>query len=313
MPGARPLISLRLVERGLPQGEIPLPDLIDIAAATQKFVRQIAGSVVGRRGPGAPSKSIADAASLRLVGLKAGSTILEIAGAEAGASTLEYNMPTDLTEITFNLMVDSLSAISSFAPGPDPELPAGFDKQLTKDLDTWLRSVRKYESVGLTSSIRGQHRETVTSAPEARARLKALTPQTPLPFVSPTEQALRGELYALNLNTGSFHIEDDTGHKIRTVVPVHLRADAAALISRRVSAIGQPELDDAGRLRSFRVNSLHAAPDLGGLTEQTAFFEPHPLTGPSAGGMPRGTEEWAIEGLSEHESSGFIRAIASLR
>jgi hypothetical protein len=54
--------------------------------------------------------------------------------------------------------------------------------------------------------------------------------------VSPHLQALAGRLYALNLNTGTFSIEDDTGREIRLTVPSDVRTP------RRLSLVGAFEL-----------------------------------------------------------------------
>ncbi len=311
MTDDRPIIRLRLEADNVPEGEIALSDLARIAGATQKILRQIAGNLVGQRGPGAPRKGVTEASSLRLVGLRAGSTILEIAGAETDWDALEYGIPTDLTELSFDLLVGGLSAISS--DETQPELPVGFDKQLVDDLDDWLKSVRKYKSVAFESQVRNQTKSVNTVPMQARVRLHALNPQPALPFVSPTEQALEGRLYALNLNTGSFSIEDDAGHKIRTDVPPGLRADAAVLISRRVRAVGKPELDEAGRLKAFAVSRLGPAPDLAGLSEQKGFFEPHELEVKSPAGESGTLDDWAIRNLSDEEADDFMDALTALR
>jgi hypothetical protein len=311
MSEERPLIRLRLERDDLPQGEIALTDLAKIADATQRFVRQIAGNVVGQRGPGAQRKGVADASSLRLVGLKPGSTILEIAGAEPAQDALEYDIPTDLTELTFDLLVGGLSAVAS--SDPRPELPVGYDTRLVNDLDDWLRSMRGYKSVAIESQVAGTARSVRTTPRQARNRLHDLSPQPVLPFVSPTEQALEGKLYALNLNTGSFYIEDDAGHRIRTVLPVDLRDDAATFVSRRVHAVGKPEFEESGRLKLFNVSELGPAPDFAGLAEQRGFFEAHALVATPPAGDAGSLDDWAIAGLSDEEAEDFMDAISSLR
>jgi hypothetical protein len=307
----RPLIRVRLDADDIPDGEIALADLAKVASSTQKFLRQIAGNLVGQRGPGAPRKGVIEASSLRLVGLKPGSTILEIAGADIASHALDYDIPTDLTELSFDMLVGGLSAISS--DDPQPDLPVGFDKQLVDDLDDWLKSVRQYKSVALEAQVRSKTKVVKTVPRRARARLHNLSPQPVLPFVSPTEQALEGKLYALNLNTGSFSIEDDAGHKIRTNLPPELRSDAAVLINRRVRAIGKPELDESGRIKVFAVSSLGPAPDLAGLSEQKGFFDPHELDVKPPAGESGSLDEWAIGELSDEEADDFMDALATLR
>lgn len=311
MTDDRPLIRLRLEADDLPEGEIALSDLAKIAGATQKILRQMAGNLVGQRGPGAPRKGVIEASSLRLVGLRPGSTILEIAGAEIDWDALDYDIPTDLTELSLGLLVGGLSAVSS--DDSQSDLPAGFDKQLVNDLDEWLKSVRKYKSVTLESQVHNETKVVKTIPMQARVRLHDLNPQPALPFVSPTEQALEGRLYALNLNTGSFSIEDDAGHKIRTDVSPKARDDAAVLINRRVRAIGKPDVDEAGRLKAFAVTRIGPAPDLAGLSEQKGFFEPHELDVKPPAGESGALDEWAIRSLSEEEADDFMDALTALR
>jgi len=310
MATERPVIRLRLVADDVPEGEIALSELVRIAGATQTFVRQIVGNLVGQRGPGAPRKAVSEASQLRLVGLKPGSTILEIAGAPPIEDFLEYDIPTDLTDITFGLLMGGVSALAAADRSP-PELPVGYDHRLVGDFDIWLKSMSNYKSVAFESRVGGRTVTTITSPSVARRRLKSVSPQPVLPFVSPTQQALEGRLYALNLNTGSFHIEDDAGHKIRTVVPTGVRDDASVLVSRRVRAVGKPELDEVGRIRSFQVERIGAAPDMAGLSQQKSFFEAHELEVKPPVGERGNLNEWAISGLSEVEAESFMAALTA--
>lgn len=116
----------------------------------------------------------------------------------------------------------------------------------------------------------------------------------------------------MNLNTGSFSIEDDAGHEIRLKVPDGLRRDAAGLIDLHVRAVGKPELDEAGKLRSFDVSRLELAPDSEGLSRQTGFFESHELKPPVPSDLKR-LDEWAIDDLTDEETANFMDALADLR
>lgn len=309
MANDRPLLRLRLVANNLPEGEIPLAELVRIAGATQTFVRQITGNLVGQRRPGAAAKAVAGASQLSLVGLKAGSTILEIAGAPQNADYLEYDVPTDLTDITFNLLIDGVSALASKDSQDAPEMPVGYDNRLVEDLDAWLKSMRHYELVAFESRVSGKVTNAITSPNVARTRLKDVAPQPLLPFVSSSQQELSGRLYALNLNTGSFHVEDDGGHKIRTVLRTDVRDAASTLVNRRVRAVGKPELDDVGRIRAFRVEEIGPAPDLVGLFGQESFFDKHELDVRAPAGEAGTLDDWAIGGLSGAEIEEFMSAL----
>ena len=313
MAADRPLLRLRLIADDVPEGEIALSDLARVASATQTFVRQIVGNLVGQRGPGGPSAAVGEASQLRLVGLKAGSTVLEIAGAPPLADFLEYDIPTDLTDITFGLLIDGVAALATASDAEPAELPVGFDNRLMDDFDVWLKSLRQYKSVAFETRVRGKVTEALASPSAARTRLRSVAPQPVLPFVNPTQQALEGRLYALNLNTGSFHVEDDAGHKIRTVLAPEARGNASVLVSRRVRAIGRPQLDEAGRIRSFQVDEIGPAPDLAGLSEQKSFFDVHELEVKPPLGDSGSLDEWAITDLSRAEADDFMGSLVEHR
>jgi hypothetical protein len=308
----RPLLSLRLIGGGQDDGEIRLDDLTRIAEATQTVVRRIARGMVGQRRPGRAPEPVTQATALSLVGLHKGSTVLEIAGPPMvdEQTAFEFDLPTDLGELSLRMLSEGVCALAS--DDIVPELPVGFDSSLVDDLDDWLRSLRKFESVDIESKIDGKKLNVEVQPQVARKRLRKAAPQPILPFVSPTEQVLEGKLYALNLNTGTFSIEDDAGHKIRVRVPEDLRREAATLVDHRVRAVGKPELDEMHRLRSFDVAYLELAADVAALSEQTGFFEPHDLKPPAEGDL-RDLDGWAIDGLTDEESEGFAGALVELR
>ena len=270
----RPRISLRLIGGPTEDGEIRLDDLSKIARETQALVRGLARGLVGRRSSGRPPRVIEQATALTLVGLHPGSTILEIAAPTLAANTLEAEgMPQDLGPRTLTLLYEAMEAVE----GDSTELPVGID------------------------------------AAQPILPLVGEPPAPSLPFVSPHHQALSGRLYALNLNTGTFSIEDDSGRKIRITVPDDLRDDAAIFINRRVRAVGQPVVDEAGRLTGFRVASLDPQPELEGL-DQGEFFDRHDLTPRRAVPVDEAeTDDWAIPGIPEEEANNFLTTLSELR
>jgi hypothetical protein len=309
---SRPFVSLRLEAREQQvDGEILLDDLTKIAEMTQKFVRQIARSMVGRHGPGRVSNALRDATALRLVGLREGSTVLDIAGPDLDDSQmLGIDLPVGLGELSIGMLREGFSALGEGDVAP--ELPAGYDQALVDDLDEWLRSLAPFETVALESHVADHAVEVKLQPAVARRRLKDANPQAPLPFVNAKQQMLEGMLYALNLNTGTFSIEDVVGHKIRLNVPEEVRRTAATFAGHRVQAIGDAELDERLRLKSFAVSQLDLAPDRQTLSEQTGFFDKHELSPPNEGEI-RDSEAWGIEGLSDEESTDFLAALAELR
>jgi hypothetical protein len=214
-------------------------------------------------------------------------------------------LPLDLGARALTLFADGVAALATQAP----ELPVGFDAPAVKDLDSWLRRVSEYSAVGLEATILGQHTSFELPPREARKRLRTLDAQPPIPFVNPTEQALEGTLYAVNLHTGTYSIQDDAAHTIRISVPEDLRGEAALHLGRRVRAIGRSEISEAGRLTAFTVSRLIRAPDLAALLQQASFFDAHELTAKSP---PPGQtlDGWIIHGISEDDADQFLAALS---
>lgn len=303
----RPVIRMRLRGASARDGEIPLTDLGRLADETQALVRRLARGLVGQRGPGRASFQIERSTALTLVGLHAGSTVLEIAGPVEAEDALDFgNMPLDLGDRALIMFLEGMSALGS----ADPELPVGYDAAAVNDLQAWLRSVRGYKTVELDSDIRGRRLSASIEPAKARRTVRGLQPQPSMPYVSPTEQALEGTLYALNMHTGTYSIKDDSQHTIRLKLPSEIREEAAQLINQRVRAIGRPEMDDSHRLTAFTAYQLIPAPDLAVLHQQGRFFERHDLVA-GATADDRTLNEWVIEDLSDEEVDGFLSALRS--
>lgn len=300
----RPQMRLRLsggVER---DGEIGLDELARVAEETQRLVTRLARGLTDQRGPGRTPAIIADATRLFLVGLTPGSTVLEIAGAEPALDALSAeNMPGDLGEVTLALVADSVRALSE----EEPVLPPGMDSAAVDDLDKWLRRLRPYDRVSLDVALSSGPRAVEFAPIPARQRLGSARPQPSLPFVSSSHQALYGRLYALNLRTGSFSIEDDTGHSIRLSVPEDLRPRAAQMVDSRVRAVGNARLDERRRLAGFDVANLEPVPE-SMLPAQGEFFHRHELVPKPPVGSE--IEAGIIPDLTADEIESFMAALS---
>lgn len=302
----RPRLGLRLQDSGLKDGEIRLDDVAHVAGATQKLVTRLGRGLTGHRGPGRPPKSVAAATRLYLVGLGRGSTVLEIVGSEPDSDLLDADhMPADLGELVLGLVADGILALASSQQ--QGVLPVGFDAAAVDDLDAWLRRLRGYRHVSLDVRLRATRRHAGFSPTPALTRLRELRPQPALPYVSSTHQALEGHLYALNLRTGSFHIEDDARHSVRLSVPADLRSHAAGMVESRVRAIGTPQVDESGRLVGFDVADFFSAPEFEP-SAQESFFERHTLA--TSTRQEDAIEAGVVQDLSDEEVSSFIAALA---
>jgi hypothetical protein len=300
----RPLLRLRLTDDKYPDGEIPLQDLAQIATETQRTVRRLGRALVARPGPGRATSPIEEATELSLVGLEKGSTVLKIAGPDIRADQLALDeMPPDLSERALEIFVDGLEALNEGAP----VMPLGFDEIAKKSVSSWLQRMRKFHTVGISLQAGTHSKESEINPATARSRLRTVQVQPSVPFVTATEQAVEGILYSLNIRTGTYGIEDDSGQRIRLNLPDEIRSEAAVLVTRRVRAIGNAEIDERGRLRSFKVSSFHSAPAIEGI-EQGRFFQRHPLNPPPAVSDDLG--RWAIQGLSEEEADSFLASLS---
>jgi hypothetical protein len=261
--------------------------------------------MIDDRASGRPRHNISDATTLSLIGLRSGSTVLDIALPEAAADTLmAEDMPQELGEMALTVLAESLAELGE--NDVEPILPVGVDDKAAEDIDDWLRVLRTYSMVSIDAQLsRGIiHAELIPQ--EARARLKRATRQPSLPFVSADNQALTGKLYALNLRTGTFTIEDDARHSIRLTVPEDLRGEAAQLVNTRVRAFGRASLDDRHRLATFNVAALEQMPDL---ADQKAFFERHDLVVPPRGIEQADLAQGVIADLSDDEIAEFMGAL----
>jgi hypothetical protein len=186
-------------------------------------------------------------------------------------------------------------------------LPVNVDQPAIAALDNLLLSLHSYKRVTVDANLDERRRSVAIEPRLARASLRRAQSQPSLPFVSAHHQVLSGRLYALNLRTGIFSIEDDSGHSIRISVSEELRSEAAQLVDTRVRALGRASMDNRHRLRSFEVEALEPVPvNLIG-TQDRLFREPQALaaTQPLTGSLGMGI----IPDLAEDEIAAFVAAL----
>jgi hypothetical protein len=302
---ARPALHLRLTGQSERDGEISLTELAKVAEEAQLVVTRIARGMIDHRASGRPRQNIAEATALSLIGLRSGSTVLDIALPEAAADTfIEQHMPPGLGEMALMVLVESLEVLGE--DDERPVLPVGIDDEGSKNIDTWLRALRGYSHIEINAQLSDVTVQAHIVPQDARSSLKRATSQPSLPYVSADNQALTGKLYALNLRTGTFKIEDDARHSIRLTVPEDLRDEAAQLVNRRVRAFGNASLDYRHRLVSFHVAAFEPLPDL---VDQKAFFERHDLVLPSRTIAQADLAEGVITDLSDDEIATFMAAL----
>ena len=301
----RPTLRLRLSGRNVRDGEMPLADLAKVADQTQRVVTRIARGLIDDRSPGPTPGNVADATTLFLIGLGRGSIVLDIALSAPTQDTLNaQGMPIQLGEIAITALAESLEILSE--DESTPVLPVGIDDKAVEDIDDWLRTLRDYQHVTIDAELSNSSFQAEIVPRDARKKLKNATSQPAMPYISADHQAITGRLYALNLRTGTFRIEDDAHHSIRLTVPEDMRSEAAQLIDAKVRAIGKVSLDEHHRLLSFNVAALEELPDL---IDQLAFFERHELVEPPRIITSDELGQGVIPDLSDDEIDDFMAAL----
>jgi hypothetical protein len=295
----RPLLRLRLHGGPFEPGEPPLGDLARLLEDTQAVARCFGRRVAGRSTRGRRPSVVPAATQLKLVGLDTAgdATLLDLAGVDAPAGGLLGDaLPLDLGARALFAFVDSLTALTE----RDPELPVGFDEDIRYGLDNWLRRVRRFDRVVVSVSVGGVARGCELDAATAREVLAALDLPPHEPPVPSARHAVEGILYALNLHTGTYAVEDDHGQRIRLTVPAELRPASAALISRRIRAEGEATIDDQGRLHILSV---------AGLAPARTFEQPRLAGVPNggAGREPAATAPGVIAGAATDDSAALAQ------
>jgi hypothetical protein len=191
----RPTLHLHLASSNNRVGEIALADLARLSQQTQRLVTRIASGMVDDHDTGRPRQSVANATTLTLIGLRSGSTVLDIALPETNAETLNAeDMPPELGEMALGVFADSLEILSE--DEPHPVLPVGVDDSATRYIDEWLSTLRRYTQVAVEAQLNSRVIRVEFAPKTIRAKLKMASSQPSLPYVSANDQALTGRLYA---------------------------------------------------------------------------------------------------------------------
>jgi hypothetical protein len=298
-------IHLDLTLRGpaVRDGEVALGDLARIAGETQQLVRRLGRSIAGQSGPGRTSSAVEAGTDLVLVGIRSGSTVLEIAGPEVHPELFsDTEVPPSVGVQAIELVVDGIEALHSHGA-----LPGAFDSPSTDALASWLAALDAVaEEVVVGAGAPGRATRQQSMHPGALRSALPTSPAAPSDAVESI--TVEGVLYKLNLRTHRYGIEDDLGNSIEIVTSDEDDAAVGALVNHRAQARGTPRRDAAGRLESVIDASLTPAPN-GGI-DRAEFWRPHELDGLLEGKRPIvSIDELAIEGLDDAEIDAFLAAI----
>jgi hypothetical protein len=118
-----------------------------------------------------------------------------------------------------------------------------------------------------------------------------------------------GTLYAVNLHTGRYTLEDDTGHSFPCIAEDADPALVGELLGKRVRAAGEVTRDVAGRVKALAAARLSAATPVPGL-DREAFWRRTSREELLRNAKPlESLDELIIDGLTEEEEEAFLEAL----
>jgi len=232
------------------------------------------------------------------VGIREGSAVLDIK-APAWAPELELpgEMETDSGLRALEFVSSALEAVATGHP-----LPGSYTEPIREELRAILDAAAGYDSLEWTLEHHGG-KKTASLRP-AGVIVPPLLPET---VDLPERGTVEGELYALNSRTGTYTLEDITGHAINCRVepggPIAARLDR--LVRSTVALSGEITRDLGGRITGLRVEQV-ATTDL---PEEGSFwsFNAHRVL--SATPPIESVGDMAISDLTGSEATAFRRAL----
>jgi len=293
----RSTLELRLVGLPVPDGEIPLAQLADLASHAQQLALRTARALVDAAGPGRSQRHVEDSARLSLTRITKGSTVLELAGPPRQDSLPLGDEFADLSDRVF----DSIgSSFDRLARGRAPETSGA--------------ALENYRGLLRAVAINGGELEATTTVVGREPRRAHISPTEAGAIVESALSArqpdirsivVSGELYRVDTHSGRFRIEDDLGGSIELVVTGEPAA-VAGLVGGRVEVQGDAEYGLNSRL--LRVSNAVVA-------ASATHFEASSLRASAsieellADAEPFDAFEGGIEGLDDEEIEAFMAAI----
>lgn len=262
---------LTLRGTGVPDGDLTFAALNRITSAMQQLATRIGRSLIGQEGPGRSPAAVEKATTLRLRGTpQRGSTILDIAiGPEQLLQT------DDLEHNTLDQMFLLLDGLAAGAPPEHVSPQLGTAVLQVADALAFSADHCEFASAG---------RRNITLRPGTVSR----SPWPTEPDNSTrAETVVTGHLDLVDLRKARFRLRDAVGNDI-TLADVLDAHDAAHLVGRQVTAVGEGVIGSRGQITSVNSAQISAAemPDW-----------PSPLltlgsaSAPSLAGIPGVTDE----------------------
>lgn len=235
--------DFRLIGADRPQGEIDVDDVVLILAKLQEVATRLGRVTMDAAHRGRPSARVDRVAKLRLTGLSAGSTVIQVARA-SGRSGLDFDLD---EERDFDNRLDGL-----LAGLLTNERPRGANESIAAavaDLVVAFRRAAPQLEVRVDGKSRG-----VVATEQLRTDVWRAEPR-------PMEDiVIEGRLEKVDIRTGDFRVRDAVGisYPLPKVVSA---ADASLLIGQRVQVAGTAERNERGEVVAVRSATITRAPD----------------------------------------------------
>ena len=245
-----PRLRLTLAGPAAEGGRLRLDVLVDIGQAMQMAVTRLAlalrGEATLRRGR--PPGEIAELTRLELVGLRAGSTVLEL-------ELAEHERPFDHLDIGVQAIETLEDGLVALATGSD--LPARWDHGVLDAVEHLTRVLERGidEIVVERLHVPNPRKATVTKA--VRERLTGEAPPTGERRRVEIEGRLLMADFAAARDQARIHRPLDP--PVRCTFPPELESAVLRLLRRYVRAVGWAEVDEGGRMRVLELESLEDA------------------------------------------------------
>lgn len=297
----RSKLTLRLLGGQYPPGEIPLLDLGAVAERAQRLANRLARAEEGRGGPGRSPDRIAGGVRLLFTGIEISSTKLLIAGPPREAQLDLGPLGEEAVERVFLQIVEGLEAAAG-----GRELPESYDDLSRRALAEWLDALAAAApEVEVTARVGAREPKPVRFNPAtARAFIEEPTSSPVPPAIS-----VEGVLYALNLRTGRYRIEDDMGSTIDLVTSLFTSEQIAPLVGGRVAASGSAVYDDRGRIKEVDATTIAPAPGIDGL-DPGRFWRAVEMEELLMNSGPiESWDELLIPGLSVEDGDAYLRVL----
>ncbi len=282
--------EFRLIGADTPRGQIDVDDVVAILQKLQEMATKIGRVETGAAEVGRPGKKVERVAKLRLVGLKAGSTVIEVERVGEG-DTLGFDMEHEQGfDARFSEIVEAIGADTRPAWASDSIAETAADLVVALQKAAPEVEFRTSGVVRRKFKTADTHRETWRTA-SLELESESVT--------------VSGRLFAVNLKSHRLQIQDDIGNEF-ALPQVQDDVSAGNLLGTYVSVTGTPEKDARGRVAQIhsavieRAAQIPAAPGAREVRSLDDILSS--ASAPTAGGIP---------GLTEDEADAFFEALRS--